>query len=147
MPGIVRDSTLTKESEYVGSGVWNDPTTSASITTAGAVTYTAAQILSGIVKRDPNGASRTDVLPTAALIVAAMAAKMGSAKVGDMFDFLVINEADAAETITHTLGAGMTSGVVAGTQVSAAIAQNATRRYVVRLTNVTGGAEACVIYA
>ena len=147
MPGLVRDSTLTKEFEYVGSGVWNDPTTSASITTAGAVTYTAAQILSGIVKRDPNGASRTDVLPTAALIVAAVAAKMGSAKVGDMFDFLVINEADAAETITHTLGAGMTSGVVAGTQVSSAIAQNATRRYVVRLTNVTSGAEACVIYA
>ena len=147
MPGLVRDSTLTKEFEYVASSHWNEATTSASITTAGAVTLTAAQILTGIVKRDPNGASRTDVLPTAALIVAAMAAKYGSCKVGDMFDFLVINEADAAETITHTLGAGMTSGVTGGTQVSAAIAQNATRRYVVRITNVTAAAEACVIYA
>lgn len=146
MPSLVRDSTMTRESELVGAFLFNEATAPAAVVTAGAATYTAENLLRGILKRDPAGASRADVLPTAALIVAAVAAKYGSAKVGDIIDFLLINDADAAETITLTLGAGMTSGVL-GTQFSAAIAQNTSRRMFIRLTNVTAAAEACVIYA
>lgn len=115
--------------------------------TAGVATYTAAQLLRGVLVRDPSGASRADVFPTAALVVAALAAKFGQAKVGMMFDFLLVNNADAAETITMTLGAGMTSAVTLGTQVSAAIAQNASRRFIFRVTNVGSGTEAMVVYA
>lgn len=146
MSSLVRDSTLTRESELVGKALFNEPDAPASITTAGNVTYTAENILRGILKRDPAGAARTDVLPTAALLVAAVAARYGSAKVGDVIDWSLINDADAAETITLTLGAGMTSGN-AGTQMSAALAQNGTRRMLIRLTNVTAASEACVIYA
>lgn len=43
-----------------------------SITTAGAVTYTAAQVLGGVIHRDPNGATRIDTFPTATELVAAI---------------------------------------------------------------------------
>lgn len=112
-----------------------------SITTAGNVTYTAAQLLSGTIVRDPNGAARTDVLPTAALLVAAMGA---SATVGASFSFLLSNAADAAETVQITMGSGGTSG---GPTVLATIAQNSSRVFTVRLTNVTAGAEAYTVYA
>ena len=67
-------------------------------TTAGNVTYSADQMLTGILVRDPNGASRADIFPTAAQIVAALAAKFGTAAVGMRFEFILCNNADAAET-------------------------------------------------
>src|SRR5690349_811929 len=70
--------------------------------TAGARTYTAAEILTGIIVRDPNGASRTDVLPTAALLVAALTRPA----VGDVISCYIVNGADAAETITINAGSG-----------------------------------------
>lgn len=68
------------------------------VTTAGAVSLTASQVYNGIYRRDPNGAGRSDVLPTARSIVA----MIPDAKVGSFFTFIVRNEADAAETITLT---------------------------------------------
>src|SRR5262245_33603853 len=78
------------------------PATVSSITTAGAVTYTPAQILGGIIVRDPNGAARTDTLPTAALLVAAVP----QAFVGLTIRCTITNAADAAETITIAAGTG-----------------------------------------
>lgn len=109
--------------------------------TAGARTFTAAEFLAGIIVRDPNGASRTDVLPTAAALVAAVP----GATVGDVLDCLVINGADAAETITFTLGAGGTFDANA-TAVSRIVGQNASKLIRLRLTNVTGASEAYVAY-
>ncbi len=102
------------------------------ITTAGIVTYTAAQFLSGLIKRDPNGSGRSDVTPTAALLVAAIP----GCRVGTAFEFTIRNTADAAETITMTQGAGCT---ISGT---ATIAQNNSKRWRVEITNVGSGAEA-----
>ena len=118
----------------------------ASISTAGAATYTAAQLLGGIIVRDPNGAGRTDTLPTAALLVAAVNAYGSGAQVGDLITFLVVNGADAAEAITVAAGSG---GAFDANQTAASrtIAQNASKTIYVRLTNVTSGAEAYVIYA
>jgi hypothetical protein len=109
--------------------------------TAGARTYTAAEILGGIIVRDPNGASRSDVLPTAALLVAAIP----GAAIGDIIDCLIINGADAAETIT--IGAG-TGGGFDANQVAASrlIGQNASKLMRIRLTNVTALSEAYVVY-
>lgn len=108
-------------------------------TTAGAVTYTAAQVLGGIILRDPNGAGRTDVLPTAALLVAAMKDE----EVGDTVQCLVINNADAAETITISAGSGGTVVQIAGTRI---IPQNTSRMLLIRLTNVLSGTEAYDVY-
>lgn len=56
-----------------GGGPSRDFRTNTSITTDGAVTYTAAQVLTGLIQRTmgPTGAA-TDVLPTAANLIAAM---------------------------------------------------------------------------
>jgi predicted RecA/RadA family phage recombinase len=112
-----------------------------SISTAGAVTYTAAQIMAGIIVRDTNGASRTDVLPTAALLVAAVP----GAKVGDVIRCKIVNGADAAEVLTIQAGSGgaYDANQTASSQV---IPQNASKELMIRLTNVTASSEAYVAY-
>lgn len=86
-------------------------------TTASAVTYTAEEFTSGIILRDPNGAGRTDVTPTAALLYT----ELGDPEVGSTFEVVIRNTADAAETITMSGGTGVT---ISGT---ATIAQNNTK--------------------
>jgi len=107
--------------------------------TAGAKTYAAADVLSGLIVRDPNGAGRTDTFPTAALLVAAIP----GAAVGDKIRCKIVNNADAAETITLQAGSG---GSFGATQKTHTIAQNASLEVVIRLTNVTASSEAYVIY-
>lgn len=74
------------------------------VTTAGAATLTAAGFASGIIKRDPNGASRTDTTPTAAQLIAGLGLTADY-----QYKFCTIhNNADAAETITLSGGTGVT---------------------------------------
>jgi len=114
------------------------PTTSPStLTTAGALTYTAGQVLNGIVLRDPNGASRSDTMPTAALLVAAIPGAM----IGSSFFFWIRNDADAAETITVVAGTG---GTISGT---ATIAQSNSKLFLIRITGTLPGSEAYVVYS
>ena len=98
-------------------------------TTAGAVTYTAAELLGGLILRDPNGAARSDVTPTAALVVAALGRIV---KAGDSFEFVIRNTADAAETITITAGTDVT---LSGTMT---IAQLASKRFLAVVTSGSG---------
>lgn len=114
----------------------------ASINTAGPATLTAAQLLGGVIVRDPNGGARSDTLPTAALLVAAVP----NAKVGDLVRCKIINGADAAEAITLLVGAG---GAFDANQTAASqvIPQNGSKDLLIRLTNVTPAAEAYVAYA
>lgn len=114
------------------------PTT---IATAGNATYSAPVLLTGTILRDPAGANRTDVLPTAAQLVAAMGA---SATVGSSFDFLIINTSAGAFTVQITMGTG---GTAVGANTLATIPQNGSRWFTLRMTNVTPGAEAYSVYA
>ena len=111
--------------------------TVATETTAGAVTYSTTQLLGGLVLRDPNGAGRSDVTPTAAALVAAIQ----GARVGLGVEFTIRNTADAAETITVTAGAGVT---LSGTMT---IGQNNSKRFLAVITNATVGSEAVTIYS
>lgn len=115
--------------------------TAASYATAGAQTYTAADVLGGIIVRDCAGSGRSDVLPTAALLVAALP----NAAVGDVIECKIINGSDAAETLT--IGAG-TGGDFDTNQTSASrvIGQNNSKVIYIRLTNVTASSEAYVAY-
>lgn len=106
--------------------------TPATVTTAGAATYTAAQLLGGLILRDPNGAARSDVTPTAALIIAAMLAAVGSANINDTFEFTLVNTADAAETLTVTAGANVTL-----VPATIELDQNQNARFVVRVVTAT----------
>lgn len=107
------------------------------LSTASALTLTAAQLLGGLILRDPNGAGRTDTFPTAALLKAAVP----GCQVGTAFRFIIRNTADAAETITAAVGTGIT---LSGT---ATIAQNNTKEFLAVFTNVTPGSEAVTIYS
>lgn len=117
-------------------GTFSTTFTPTTIATAGVATYTAANFLGGLILRDPNGGSRSDVSPTAAQIVAAMP----GASIGQSFQFDIVNTADASETITLTAGTGVT---VSGT---ATIAQNNGKRWIVYITDLSNpGAPAVTI--
>ena len=102
------------------------------ITTAGAATYTAAQILGGIILRDPSGSSRTDVLPTAALLLECGV----DLNVGDTLAVRIINTADAAETITISEGSGGAFDT-AQPATSKDITQNTSKMVYIRITGVS----------
>jgi len=110
--------------------------------TAGAVTLTIAELLTGVVVADPNGAGRTYTLPTAADLVAGVK----GAQIGDVIRCLIVNGADAAETITLAAGTGgdFDANQTAGSRV---IPQNASKFVHIRITNVTAASEAYVVYA
>jgi len=89
----------------IGAGIagpQTEKTVVTTVTTADVVTYTAAQLLGGLILRDPNGAIRSDVFPTAALIIAAIP----NAQIGDSFEFTIQNDGATTEIITMTAGAG-----------------------------------------
>ena len=112
-----RDSFVTKTTVY-------------GITTVGIVTYTAAQLLGSLIIRDPAGAARTDKLPTATDMVAAI----NGCQVGDSFIFTIRNTADNAETITVAINTGVT---LSGTMT---IAQNTSKRFQLVITGVSSPA-------
>lgn len=105
-------------------------------TTAGAKTWTAAQILGGYLLRDPNGGARSDVFPTAATIIDAIPFR----EVGTSFMFMIKNTANASETITMTAGAGIS---ITGT---ATIAQNNTKIFLARVASI-GATDSVAIYS
>jgi hypothetical protein len=103
--------------------------------TAGANTYTAAELVGGMILRDPAGDNRSDVSPTGTALVAAIAGCID----GSSFEFTIRNTADAAETITLTAGADVT---LSGTMT---IAQNNSKRFLCVITSVA--AHTATIYS
>lgn len=113
-------------------------TTVTTKTTAADVTYTAAEILGGLILRDPAGGARADLFPSAANIVAALTEMHGWVPVaGDSFEVVIRNTADAAETITMTTNTGLT---LSGTMT---IDQSNTKAFLV----VVASATAVTIYS
>lgn len=74
----------------------------ATIATAGNATITAANLATGVVLRDPNGAARSDTLDTAANIASAL----GLANLGDTATLIIRNTGESAESLTISGGAG-----------------------------------------
>lgn len=117
----------------------------ASIATAGAGSPTAANILTGTIVRDCAGASRTDTLPTAALLVAAITA--WTPAIGDIIECLYINGSDPVTEII-TLAEGTGGGWDTNqTAVSRTILGTCSKLIRIRLTGVASGSEAYVVYA
>lgn len=123
----VRKSNGVKVPVVDGNGIVMPLQTVTTKTTASAVTYTAAEFLGGLILRDPNGAGRSDVTPTAALLIAAMP----GVAVGNSFRFVIRNTADAAETITLTAGSNVT---LSGTMT---IAQNNSKEFLAVVTSTS----------
>lgn len=108
------------------------------LATVGAGTYTAAAILSGLILRDPAGASRTDTLCTAAQLVAAFNGCVS----GSSVTFSVRNTADIDEVITIAVATGITA--FAGTVLTINFDELST--YTLTITNADVGSEAAVLY-
>jgi len=134
-----------------------DRGTVATVTTAGNATYTPAQVLGGTIVRDPAGSARTDSLPTAVNLVAAVP----KAKIGDTIDLFVMNASDSTATTAATelltIAAG-TGGAFAsqlhanartitkGASVLAASSRISSKMVRIRLTEVAPGSQAYVVY-
>lgn len=107
------------------------------ITTAGAATWTAANLLSSLVLRNCSGSSRTDTLPSAASLVAALP----GVTAGQSFWVVVRNTSTAAETLTLSMGSG---GTASGTMT---VQQNTSRLLLVVIDNATTSSEAYTVYS
>lgn len=140
--GFSSSKTNTTDATKVGSTKWNTDhklsTTVTTLTTAGAITYAAAELYGGLILRDCNGAGRADLVPTAAALLAVMPATVA---IGDTVEVEIRNTSDAAETITVTTNTGVT---LSGTMT---ITQNNTRRFKAVFTNVTASSEAYTLYS
>lgn len=119
---------ITNNGSHLGNlnGRFYDLYSVATIATAGNATLTAAQLLGGMILRDPNGGARTDTTPTATQIRNALGSQLKN-NLG--FKFTIRNTADASETITLGAGSGVT---ISGT---ATIAQNNSKEFLVVVTN------------
>lgn len=109
--------------------------------TTTSLTVTAAMLLIGILVS--NGASGvTATLDTAANIIAAVNNSTSGATIGDIIALEILANTSAV-TIAAGTGGTFDANIVAGAKV---IAINSAGTVFVRLTNVTPGAEAYVIY-
>jgi hypothetical protein len=97
---------------------------------AEATTYTAAQILGGVIIRDCASSARSDVLPTAALLIGALKEDM----VGQVIKCLIVNNSDAAETITIVAGDGGEFTQIEATRI---VPQNTSRMVYIRIDSAT----------
>lgn len=112
-----------------------------SVTPGATSTLLAEQMLTGIIISAPSAANTT-TLDTAANIVSGVNKVTAGAVVGDYITFLVIN-GSGTNAITMVAGTG---GSFDTNQANKVIAVNTSRYVWVRLTNVTPGSEAYVIY-
>lgn len=115
----------------------------APISTAPAATSTllAEQLLCGIITQSPS-TGNTSTFDSAANIVAAVNKVTAGAVVGDYVTVLLIN-GNATNAITLAAGSG---GAFDTNQATRIIAVNTSRYCWIRLTNVTPGSEAYVVY-
>ena len=135
MPSIPSFSPTTN---YARVSTLNYPTVTPTVNAvAAAVTYSVAEILSGLLLRDALSAARADLLPAAAAIVAAI----NGCQVGTSFRTWIRNTGAGAGSITLTTNTGLTlSGTVA-------IVFQQQKELLFVVTNVTPGSEAVTVYS
>jgi hypothetical protein len=104
-------------------------------------TITAAMLSTGLIIEAPS-VGNTSTFDTAANIVAMVNARSAGAVVGDMIQCLIVN-GSAANAILMAAGTG---GGFDTNQTNKTIAANTSRYVFIRLTNVTPGSEAYVVY-
>jgi hypothetical protein len=115
--------------------------TPVSATPGATVTVTAANLLTGIITYSPS-TGNTATFDTAANIVAAVNGATAGAVVGDYVSTLIVN-GNGTNAITLAAGSG---GNFDTNQSTRTIPANTSKWVIFRLTNVTPGSEAYMIY-
>ena len=121
----------------LAGGTVRDTRTVTTITDKAAATYTAAQVLTGIIVSDTRGTDRTDVLPTAALLVAALPSDQRRA--GASFLLAVESSAPAGGALALN---GAATGVTYGSNCGTSIPTNEGMIVLLTVTTATSGSEA-----
>lgn len=142
---VAVNSILTNDGGILSRVQFGNGVAPTSVTTT-TTTITAAILLGGVIV-NAAATAVTATFDTAALVVAAVnAAYPGSgAKIGDTFAIEVINGGSSSGAITVGAGTGGTFDTNVAT-ANKTVAINAAKTVFVRLTNVTIGSEAYVIY-
>jgi hypothetical protein len=141
LPTIRSTATDVDASRINGRLIYNSPAgfhTVTSKTTADDVTYTAGEVLGGMVLRDCAGAARTDTLPTAELLVAGYKGCCTNSSLRVVFK----NVSDADELLTLATGTGMTAP--AGTSLT--LDRGEVKEYMLVFTNGVPGSAAVTLY-
>ncbi len=126
----IQTGNLTVQNEIISKGI-----VPSEVVTAGAATFTIAQLLTGFIRRDPTGTSRADLVPTAALMVAGIEGVF----IGATFDFTIVNTCSVCDVITVTTATGVTL------DGSMTIDGGNLRHFRVEFTGVASGAQAVTI--
>lgn len=112
---------------------------------AGSQTYLGTDLVGGIIVHNTSGGAVNGTLPTAALLRQALSQFGSNARVGDTIYCLIVNGGSAgAITLIAGSGGGFDTNQVAGSQV---IATLTSKTVLIRMTNVTPGSEAYVVYS
>ena len=138
LPGVRRDGKAVIDSNYLSTG----PTT---YTTAGAQTYTAADLLTGTIIRDCAGASRTDVMPTAALLQTELTNRGSPPRVGDRVTCYIVNGSDPITEIL-TLNVGTGGSFIAAQDVASRIIGGGASKLVTLRFTAVGASAAYQLY-
>lgn len=101
---VNKEIVATQDPVFTGKIKFAPAMTATNITTAGAGTYNAAALASGLITRDPVGANRTDTTDTAANIISGLGL---TANYQERI-CTIVNTADEAETITLAGGTNVT---------------------------------------
>ena len=138
-PVAVNGGTL--PTNFLGTNWMNGFGTPSSTVPGATSTLSAFMISTGLVVEAPSAAN-TSTFDTAANLVALVNARSAGAVVGDIIQFLLVN-GSATNAITIAAGAG---GGFDSNNSQRTLAAATSRYFFIRLTNVTPGSEAYVIY-
>lgn len=133
------DSTAQEQAVKVGNPViYNMP---APASYAGNATYTATDIVGGIIVHNTSAGAVTGTMPSPSLLLA----QIDKPRIGDCVECLIINGgASGAITLTAVAGVTFDTNQLSGSQV---IATQTSKYVICRFTNVTAGSQAYVVYS
>lgn len=133
------DSTAQEQAVKVGNPViYNLP---APASYAGSATYTATDIVGGIIVHNTSAGAVTGTLPSPAALIA----QIDKPRVGDTVECLIVNGGSSGNiTLTAVAGVTFDTNQLAGSQI---IATASSKWVLCRFTNVTAGSQAYVVYS
>lgn len=139
------DSTAQDQAVKVGNPMIYNMPAPASFAT-GSQSYSAANVIGGIIVHNTGGAGVNGTLPTAAALLAALAANGCPMRVGDTIECLIVNGGTTGSITLLAPNGQVTfdTNQAAGSQVIATLSSKFVQ---LRFTNVTIGAEAYTVYS
>ena len=120
---------FTPQKDYLSFSAPINQTLTLTTKTGAGVTFTAAEVLSGLIFHDTSSGAVNDTLPTAALLIP----QIEGAEVGSTVHLLIRNTSAGAGTITLVAGTGCT---LSGTSASTTIAYLTQVEYLIRVTAI-----------